>query len=55
MPYSKSERLQFGFIQAPARDERVDLHFVAFVHHKGSLYELGNYIFMFVLLMHGEC
>jgi len=33
-----------GFVQAPSRDERLDLHFVAFVQHHGSLYELGNYI-----------
>jgi ubiquitin carboxyl-terminal hydrolase L3 len=27
---------------APSRDERIDLHFVAFIHHGGKLYELDG-------------
>lgn len=36
------EVAQEGQTQAPSREDRVDLHFVAFVHHKGSLYELDG-------------
>lgn len=36
------EVAQEGQTQAPSRDEHVDLHFVAFVHHKGTLYELDG-------------
>lgn len=36
------ESAQEGQTQAPSRDERIDLHFVAFVHHKGNLYELDG-------------
>jgi ubiquitin carboxyl-terminal hydrolase L3 len=36
------EVAQEGQTQAPPRDEKVDLHFVAFVHHKGTLYELDG-------------
>ena len=31
-----------GQTAAPDRDEKVNLHFVAFVHHEGGLYELGT-------------
>jgi len=33
---------QEGQTEAPPRDARVDLHFVAFVHHNGVLYELDG-------------
>jgi len=36
------ELAQQGQTAAPARDEKVDLHFVAFVHHNGGLYELDG-------------
>jgi ubiquitin carboxyl-terminal hydrolase L3 len=36
------EVAQEGQTQAPGRDERVDLHFVAFVEHNSSLYELDG-------------
>jgi len=36
------EVAQEGQTQAPSRDEHVDLHFVAFIHHKGTLYELDG-------------
>lgn len=36
------EVAQEGQTQAPSRDERIDLHFIAFVHHKGHLYELDG-------------
>jgi ubiquitin carboxyl-terminal hydrolase L3 len=31
-----------GQTRAPSHDDHVDLHFVAFVHHKGTLYELDG-------------
>jgi len=36
------ESAQEGQTQAPSRDEKVDLHFVAFVHQNGGLYELDG-------------
>jgi len=33
---------QEGQTAAPSRDDRVDLHFVAFIHHNGVLYELDG-------------
>lgn len=33
---------QEGQTKAPPRDERIDLHFIAFVHHNGTLYELDG-------------
>lgn len=36
------ESAQAGQTEAPSRDEKVDLHFVALVHKDGVLYELGN-------------
>jgi len=36
------EVAQEGQTRAPSRDDHVDLHFVAFVHHKGTLYELDG-------------
>lgn len=29
-------------LQAPSADEKVNLHFIAFVHVSGQLYELGE-------------
>lgn len=39
------ESAQGGQTEAPSRDEKVDLHFVALVEKDGSLYELGNHHF----------
>ena len=33
-----------GQTAAPSREDHVNLHFIAFVHHKGGLYELGKHI-----------
>lgn len=33
-----------GQTEAPDRDEKVDLHFIALVAKDGSLYELGQFI-----------
>lgn len=30
--------------QCPNREDKVDLHFIAFVHFDGILYELGMYL-----------
>ena len=35
------ESAQGGQTEAPSRDEKVDLHFIALVEKEGSLYELG--------------
>ncbi len=35
------ESAQGGQTEAPSRDEKVDLHFIALVEKDGSLYELG--------------
>ncbi len=36
------EAAQQGATAAPAADEEVDLHFIAFVQREGSLYELDG-------------
>ena len=45
-----------GQTEAPSRDEKVDLHFIALVAKNGSLYQLGksasfqiDFLFLFVL------
>lgn len=35
------ESAQGGQTEAPSRDEKVDLHFIALVEKDGTLYELG--------------
>ena len=37
------ESAQEGQTTAPDRDDKVDLHFIAFVHKNGKLYELGKW------------
>jgi len=38
-------------LKAPGRDEKVDLHFVAFIEHNSTLYELGMYQPVFILIV----
>ncbi|KAK2169948.1 hypothetical protein NP493_1159g00003 [Ridgeia piscesae] len=33
---------QEGQTEAPDRDKKIDLHFVAFIEHGGKLYEMGK-------------
>ena len=35
------QRAMFS-VQAPSRNKKLDLHFVAFVHHEGYLLEMGK-------------
>lgn len=37
------ESAQEGQTVAPPRDDKLDLHFVSFVHNNGYLYEMGKY------------
>ena len=36
--------IRLFFIQAPSREDHVNLHFVALVEKDGHLYELGKFI-----------
>lgn len=44
----------FCILKAPGRDEKVDLHFVAFIERNNSLYELGMYTDLLVAIVQGD-